>query len=118
MNVTFNRNELVRRFRLLQKGRSPAAQWLRVTALDELLICESGTALVALPALVLEPGAFTTRRPAFARVLASFAGSMTLTLQADAGRFRIGSFSGQLLDYDGNPARPERFEPPETEPPH
>ncbi|MCC6415547.1 MAG: hypothetical protein IT582_06535 [Opitutaceae bacterium] len=115
MNVTFDRQGLLRLFRLLKKGRSPAAQWLRVTALGEHLICESGAGLVSLPALVLEPGAFTTRRPAFERVLGSFTGSATLTLQADAGRFRLGSFSGQLLDYDAAPVRPAGFEPPEPD---
>jgi hypothetical protein len=74
-----------------------------VTATGELLEFENGAATVSLAALVLEPGAFTTRRVAFERVVDSFKRERTLMLQADAGRFRIGSFSGQLLDYYGSP---------------
>lgn len=116
MNATFDRHELLRHFRLLKKGPRAEAQWLRVTALGEHLVCETEAGLVSMAALVLEPGAFTTRRPAFERVLGSFTGSATLTLQADAGRFRLGAFSGQLLDYDPAPVQPAGFEPPEPEP--
>jgi hypothetical protein len=112
MNATFDRRALLKLFRLLKKGRSPAAQWLRVTAVADQLICESGGGLVSLPALVLEPGAFTTRRPAFERVLSSYTGKATLMLQADANRFRIDAFSGQLLDYHPTPALPADYESP------
>ena len=103
---------MLKLFGLLKKGRSPTAQWLRVTAVSEYLVCESGPGLVSVPALVLEPGAFTTRRIAFERVLGSFPGSSTITLQADAGRFRLGTFSGQLLDFHPTPELPVGFEPP------
>lgn len=112
MNTTFDRQALLKLLRLLKKGRSPADQWLRVTAIGEHLICESDAGLVSMPALVLELGAFTTRQPAFQRLLNSFTGNATLTLQADPARFRLGAFSGQLLDYDSNPALPVGFEPP------
>ena len=97
--------------RLLKTGRGPGTQWLRVTAIEEFLIFEAGQGVVWVPALVLEPGAFSTRRTPFNQVLSSFTGSKTLTLQADAGRFRINSFSGQILDYDPSPVRPKGFEP-------
>lgn len=114
MNVTFDRAALLRSFRPLKKDRDPAAQWLRLTALGEHLVCESGPGTATLPALVLEPCAFTTSRPAFERLLRSYKGTATLTLQADAGRFRLGSFSGQLLDYDPAPSPPEGFAPDES----
>jgi hypothetical protein len=110
MNATFDLKPALRLFRLLKKGRSPASQWLRVTAIGENIVFEAGAGTVWLPALVLEPGAFSTRRNAFERVLGSFAGAETLTLQADAGRFRINSFSGQLLDYEPAPSRPAALE--------
>ena len=100
---------------MLKTGRGPGTQWLRVTAIEEFLIFEAGQGLVWVPALVLEAGAFSTRRTPFNKVLASFTGSKTLTLQADAGRFRINSFSGQILDYDPKPKRPKGFEPIEGE---
>jgi hypothetical protein len=103
MNVTFDRLEALRLFRLLKKDRSPAAQWLRVSASGDSLEITTGAATVTMLALVLEPGAFTTRRAPFERLLESFSREKTLTLQADAGRFRIGSFSGQLLDYEADP---------------
>jgi hypothetical protein len=112
MNATFDLKSALKLFRLLKKGRSPASQWLRVTAIEEHIIFEAGAVTVWLPALVLEPGAFSTRRTPFERVLGSFAGSHTLTLQADAARFRLNAFSGQLLDYDPAPPRPTGFEPP------
>ena len=113
MNVTFDRKAVLRLFRLLKKdGARFSVQWLHVTAMAEHVIFESGAVLVSLPALVLEPGAFTTRRQTFESVLQSFKNSDTLTIQADAGRFRIGSFSGQLLDYVSAPAIPEGFTPP------
>ena len=112
MNATFDRRAALRLVRLLKKDLSTEALWVRVTAIGEHIIFESGTALVSLPALVLEPGAFTTRRPPFERVLRSFTGAATLTIQADAARFRLGAFSGQLLDYDSAPALPAGFEPP------
>jgi len=111
MNATFDLKESLKLLRLLKTGRGPGTQWLRVTAIEEFLIFEAGQGLVWVPALVLEPGAFTTRRTPFNKVLASFTGSKTLTLQADAGRFRINSFSGQILDYDSKPKRPKGFEP-------
>lgn len=111
MNATFDLKESLKLLRLLKTGRGPGTQWLRVTAIKEFLIFEAGQGVVWVPALVLEPGAFTTRRTPFNKVLASFTGSKTLTLQADAGRFRINSFSGQILDYDPSPKRPKGFEP-------
>lgn len=111
MNATFDRQTASRRLDLLKKGRTPTAQWLRVNACGDHLIFEAGAGTVSLPALVLEPGAFTTRRMPFQRVLGSFTGQDSLTLQADAGRFRIGAFSGQLLDYVADPAAPKGFEP-------
>ena len=111
MNATFDLKESLKLLRLLKTGRGPGTQWLRVTAIEEYLIFEAGQGVVWVPALVLEPGAFSTRRTPFNKVLASFTGSKTLTLQADAGRFRINSFSGQILDYDPYPARPKGFEP-------
>ena len=113
MNATFELNEALKLFRILKKGRSPAAQWLRVTAIEGFIVFEAGAGTVWLAALVLEPGAFSTRRTPFERVLGSFTGAGMLTLQADAGRFRINSFSGQLLDYEPAPSRPAHFEPPE-----
>jgi hypothetical protein len=115
MNATFDLKESLKLLRLLKTGRGPGTQWLRVTAIEEYLIFEAGQGVVWVPALVLEPGAFSTRRTPFNKVLASFTGSKTLTLQADAGRFRINSFSGQILDYDPYPARPKGFEPIEDE---
>ena len=104
MNATFDRQEALRLFRLLKKDRSAAGQWLRVTTRKESLEFESGSAtIIVVPALILEHGAFTTRRLPFERVLGSFKAQGTLTLQADANRFRIGSFSGQLLDYSAAP---------------
>jgi len=114
MNATFDRHAVLRRFRLLKKGRGRAALWLRVTAIEEFIVFESGAGLVSAPALVLESGAFTTRRPPFEGMLSSYAGRGTITLQADAARFRIDAFSGQLLDYVSNPARPADFEPPNS----
>jgi hypothetical protein len=115
MNATFDLKESLKLLRLLKTGRGPGTQWLRVTAIKEFLIFEAGQGVVWVPALVLEPGAFSTRRTPFNKVLASFTGSKTLTLQADAGRFRINSFSGQILDYDPKPKRPKGFEPIEDE---
>ena len=108
MNATFDRSAALRGFRLLKKQRNPAAQWLRITAVGDNIVFASGVALATLSALILEPGAFTTRRVAFERLLRSYTGTNMLTLQADAGRFRIGSFSGQLLDYEPHPAQPTR----------
>ena len=115
MNATFDLKESLKLLRLLKTGRGPGTQWLRVTAIEEFLIFEAGQGVVWVPALVLEPGAFSTRRTPFNKVLASFTDSKTLTLQADAGRFRINSFSGQILDYDPSPTRPKGFEPIEDE---
>ena len=112
MNATFELKPALKLFRLLKKGRSPASQWLRVVAIDENIIFVAGAGTVWLPALVLEPGAFSTRRNPFERILGSFVGAEMLTLQADAGRFRINSFSGQLLDYEHSPSRPAGFEAP------
>lgn len=114
MNATFDRLAALKLLRLLRKERDPSALWLRVIAVRELLIFESGSSTVSLPGLVLEPGAFTTRRPAFERVLGSFKGAGSLTLQADAARFRLGGFSGQLLDYDVAPAVPDDLAEPGT----
>lgn len=112
MNATFDRQAALRLFRLLKKGRGPNARSLRVTVLEEYIIFESGAGLVSLPALVLESGAFTTSRTQFERILGSFGGKDTLTIQADTARFRIGAFSNPILDYESSPARPADFEPP------
>ena len=89
----------------------PKLRTLILRGLQEVL--SDNDVMERLAALVLEPGAFSTRRTPFERVLGSFTGAGMLTLQADAGRFRINSFSGQLLDYEPAPSRPAHFEPPE-----
>lgn len=102
MNATFDRRELLGRFSLFPKARRHTLAWLRVTAAGDTLHFASGPAQVSVPALVLEPGAFTTKRVPFAAVLESYT-TETLTIQADAVRFRIGSFSAPALDYEPNP---------------
>lgn len=116
MNATFDRHAALRLFRLLKKSRGLGAQSLRISAVGEYIVFESGESLVSLPALVLEPGASTTRRLPFERLLGSFSGASTLTLLADAARFRLGAFSGQLTEYDPSPALPADFEPPADTP--
>lgn len=106
MNATFDRRELIARFRLFGKTKRASLAWLRVTAVGDTLRCAGGPTEVSVPALVLEPGAFTTKRVPFESVLSSFTTSDTLTIQADASRFRIGSFSAPALDYEPNPASP------------
>ena len=106
MNVTFDRQELLGGFRFLKRIKHPKANWVRITALGESLTCRSGVAAIGIKALVLEPGAFTTKRAGFEAVLGSFSAD-TLTLQADAARFRIGSFSAQVMDYDAEPREEE-----------
>jgi hypothetical protein len=111
VNATFDLKLAGRLLRILKKAKGPEAQWPRVTAVGEHIVFESGAGLTSLDALVLEPGAFTTRRVPFERVLRTFAGAGTMTLQADSGRFRLKAFSGQLLDYDPDPGRPDGFDP-------
>ena len=65
MNATFDLKESLKLLRLLKTGRGPGTQWLRVTAIKEFLIFEAGQGVVWVPALVLEPGAFSTRRTPF-----------------------------------------------------
>jgi hypothetical protein len=62
MNATFDRGAALRSFRLLKKQRGPAAQWLRVTAVGDQVVLEADEASASLPALIVEPGAFTIRR--------------------------------------------------------
>lgn len=102
MNATFDRRELLARFKLFPKAKRTTLAWLRVTAVGETIHFASGPVEVSVPALVLEPGAFTTKRVPFAAVLETFTAD-TLTIQADATRFRIGSFSAPALDYEPNP---------------
>lgn len=106
MNATFDRRELLARFRLFGKTKRANLAWLRVTAVGDTLRCAGKSVEVSVPALVLEPGAFTTKRVPFESVLSSFTTAETLTIQADATRFRIGSFSAPALDYEPNPAPP------------
>lgn len=104
MNATFNCREALRLFDSLKYETTSVGKWVRVSCEGDSIGFASGHASVALTALVLEPGAFTIRRLPFQRVLGSFRQSKTLTLQADAGRFRVGAFSGQVLDYTVNPS--------------
>jgi hypothetical protein len=106
VNATFDRRDLLARFRLFPKARRGQLPWLRVTAVGDTLHCASGPAEVSVPALVLEPGAFTTKRMPFASVLETYTTTDTLTIQADATRFRIGSFSAPALYYESAPKPP------------
>jgi len=108
MNATFDRQAALRLFRLLKKGRGPNARSLRVTVLEEYIIFESGAGLVS----PMIPCSYHASRIQFERILGSFGGKDTLTIQADTARFRIGAFSNPLLDYESSPARPADFEPP------
>lgn len=102
MNVTFDRKELLGGFHFLNKVKNPRASSVRITAIGDRLTCRSGVAAITVNAMVLEPGAFTTKRAGFQAVLGSFPDE-TLMLQADAERFRIGSFSAQHTEYEANP---------------
>jgi hypothetical protein len=107
MNVTFERQRVVSLLRALKKSENSSDAVLRLAAANDRLFiqCEHGQG--SIDAMVIEPGAFSTKLVAFDRLLRSYIGAQMLTLQADPRRFRIGGFSANASDYDPAPTIPE-----------
>jgi hypothetical protein len=104
MNVTFERQKVIAILRAFKRSEDSIDTALRLTAAGDKFIIESAHGEGTVEAMVLEPGAFSTKLAAFDRLLRTYIGAQMLTLQADPTRFRIGGFSGQLSDYNPSPA--------------
>ena len=88
----------------------PMKAVLRITAVQDKVILQSGGSAAGLVTSVTRPGEVTLPAKTFRQIIATFAGEPVVELEAIESGLRINSFTMPVLSFNPAPELPDGFE--------